>query len=61
MSCDFQDCKEFPQWLRRYKGKIFKFCTKHYAELSRRRWGKPVDESKLTDRERWSLWEDDYW
>jgi hypothetical protein len=49
--CDFKDCDEIAQWYRYYKGKPWKFCTKHETEFARHNWGRRVDFSDLTEED----------
>ncbi len=53
--CDSKGCEEMAQWYRRQKGKIMKLCTKHEAQLAKMHWGRRVDESRLTEKDRLNL------
>jgi phage FluMu protein Com len=46
--CDFKECDETAQWYRIWNGLPFKLCTHHYAELGRKRLGKPIGFSELS-------------
>jgi len=47
--CDFKGCEEIAQWYRKWKGDLFKLCTKHEAYLARKRYGRPLDPSELDE------------
>ena len=48
-TCDYEGCGEIAQWHRRWKGELFKLCTKHEAYFARKHWGRRVDESQLDE------------
>ncbi|MGD0159437.1 MAG: hypothetical protein ABSB89_03985 [Candidatus Bathyarchaeia archaeon] len=48
LKCDFEECPEMVQWYRKYKGKLWKLCTKHEAFMARQHQGHSVDRDHLT-------------
>ncbi len=42
-------CDDYAQWVRVHKGELFTLCTKHHALLGRKKWGKHLDVSKLSE------------
>ena len=48
-TCDYKGCDEFAQWCRVYKGELLTLCTKHHALVGRKKWGKHLDVSKLSE------------
>jgi len=56
-TCDFKGCDEIAQWYRRWKGDLFKLCTKHEAYFARNHYGRRVDLSELDADDIDYLWE----
>lgn len=47
--CDFEKCGDIALWIRKWKGQLFRLCTKHEAYFQRNHWGRHVDELELTE------------